>query len=54
MTPRLTTITYEKYEMGISAAQLLLSKINGEETESIIFKSDTIIERDSVFDLTKS
>lgn len=46
--PALTTIGYDKQQMGEIAAELLLNKIKGNETQSVIVKSDTIIERMSV------
>ena len=48
ITPRLTTVTYEKYEMGKIAAELLLDKIEGQETESVYIDSKNIVERESV------
>jgi len=51
--PKLTTVSYMKSDMGAKAAHMLLRKLRGEETQSVIVQSDKIIERDSVFDLKK-
>jgi len=50
--PQLTTISYNKDEIGRKAAQLLMKKILGEKVESVVIDSGTIIERQSVFDLS--
>ena len=52
--PQLTTMSYRKSEIGKVAAQLLLQLIANEKVESTVIKSDKIIERQSVLDLTKS
>lgn len=46
--PPLTTIGYDKLDMGRKAAELLLEKMLGNDVESIIVDSSTIIERKSV------
>jgi DNA-binding LacI/PurR family transcriptional regulator len=46
--PPLTTVSYEKSELGKTAARLLLQKLNGEEAHNIVVHSDTVIERRSV------
>lgn len=46
--PPLTTIQYDKENMGKIAADLLLSKMNGHSVDSVIVMSDRIIERQSV------
>ena len=51
VTPGLTTVTFEKREMGETAVKLLIKKMGGEDVQSVIFKSDKIIERDSVLDI---
>jgi len=53
ISPKLTTITYTKNDMGVLAARLLFRKMKGEETQSTIVESDKIIERDSVLDMTE-
>ena len=49
--PSLTTISYNKNEIGKTAANLLLAKIAGNEPESILIKCDGIVERQSVADI---
>jgi DNA-binding LacI/PurR family transcriptional regulator len=51
--PQLTTISYNKNEIGKEAAHLLMRKITGEVVESTVFQSDDILERKSVADLSK-
>lgn len=46
--PPLTTIGYDKRRMGLIAAELLLRKISGNDAESVIVDSTTVIERNSV------
>jgi len=48
ITPPLTTIGYDAFEMGRTAFELLMKKINGEAVKSVIFPSGSIIERGSV------
>lgn len=48
ITPPLTTISFNAFEMGKTAFELLMKKINGEAVDSIIFPSGSIIERSSV------
>jgi DNA-binding LacI/PurR family transcriptional regulator len=44
----LTTVTYDKIEMGKLAMDLLVKQIDGEKVESVIIKSDHLLERKSV------
>jgi len=46
--PPLTTISYNKDEIGREAAQLLLKMLNGEPATSVVINSDTIRERETV------
>jgi DNA-binding LacI/PurR family transcriptional regulator len=48
ITPPLTTIGYDTFEMGRTAFELLMKKIKGEAAKSIVFPSGSIIERSSV------
>ncbi len=48
VNPPLTTVSYDKMNMGKTAAELLLAKISGNKVNSIIVNSDSIIERKSV------
>jgi DNA-binding LacI/PurR family transcriptional regulator len=48
ITPPLTTISYNTFEMGETAFELLIKKIRGETVESMIFPSESIVERSSV------
>ena len=48
ITPQLTTISYNTFEMGRTAFELLMKKINGETVKSIVFPSGSIVERNSV------
>jgi DNA-binding LacI/PurR family transcriptional regulator len=48
ITPPLTTIGYNTFNMGKMAVDLLIKKINGEKVQSYIVPSENIIERDSV------
>lgn len=48
ITPPLTTISFNAFEMGKTAFELLMKKINGEAVKSIVFPSESIIERRSV------
>jgi DNA-binding LacI/PurR family transcriptional regulator len=48
ITPPLTTIGYNAFEMGKTAFELLMKKIKGEAVKSIVFPSGSIIERSSV------
>ena len=49
--PQLTTISYKKNEIGKTAAQLLLQLIEGQAAESVVIRSDVILERQSVADI---
>lgn len=49
--PRLTTVGFDKPEIGCLAGQLLMDIIEGKSVQSVIVKSDSIIERNSVSDL---
>lgn len=44
----LTTISYNKIEIGNLAMDMIMKRINGEAVESIVVKSDIIVERSSV------
>lgn len=46
--PPLTTVRYDKEEMGQIAARLLLDKMAGKPVESVIVNSECIVERQSV------
>ena len=48
INPQLTTISFNAFEMGKTAFELLIKKINGESVKSIVFPSESIIERSSV------
>jgi DNA-binding LacI/PurR family transcriptional regulator len=48
ITPPLTTIGYNTFNMGKMAVDLLIKKINGEQVQSYIVPSESIIERASV------
>jgi LacI family transcriptional regulator len=48
ITPPLTTIGYNTFEIGKTAFELLMKKIKGEAVKSIVFPSGSIIERSSV------
>jgi DNA-binding LacI/PurR family transcriptional regulator len=48
ITPPLTTIGYNTFNMGKTAVDLLIKKINGEQVQSYIAPSENIIERASV------
>jgi DNA-binding LacI/PurR family transcriptional regulator len=48
ITPPLTTIGYNTFNMGKMAVDLLVRKINGEHVQSYIVPSENIIERASV------
>jgi DNA-binding LacI/PurR family transcriptional regulator len=48
ITPPLTTIGYNTFDMGKMAVDLLMRKINGEQVQSYIASSENIIERASV------
>ena len=54
MQPALTTLSIDGVFMGKSAMRLIDKIINGEEYDSIVLSSSTIIERASVKDLTVS
>jgi DNA-binding LacI/PurR family transcriptional regulator len=51
ITPPLTTISFNTFEMGRTAFELLMKKINGQAIKSIVFPSESIIERSSVREL---
>ena len=46
--PQLTTITYDKCAMGAQAIDLLVDLINHKPAQSVVIKSDRIIERESI------
>ena len=46
--PRLTTVTYDKCAMGAQAIDLLVDLINHKPAQSVVIKSDRIIERESI------
>jgi DNA-binding LacI/PurR family transcriptional regulator len=48
ITPPLTTIGFDTFEMGKMAVNLLVKKINNETADSYTVPSENIIERDSV------
>jgi LacI family transcriptional regulator len=48
ITPALTTIGYDTFDMGKMAVNLLIRKINGETVDSFIVPTEQIIERNSV------
>ena len=48
ITPPLTTISFNAFEMGKTAFELLMKKISGETVRSIVFPSESIVERSSV------
>jgi DNA-binding LacI/PurR family transcriptional regulator len=48
ITPPLTTIGYNTFEMGKMAVDLLMKKINGKPVQSCVVPSENIIERASV------
>ena len=48
ITPQLTTISYNTLEIGRTAFELLIKKINGEIVKSVVFPSGSIVERSSV------
>ncbi|CBL90915.1 GntR family transcriptional regulator [Leuconostoc gasicomitatum] len=50
LSPRLTTMTHAKEDMGKDAAQLLLQKIKHHKTNSVVYSSK-LIERESVRDI---
>jgi DNA-binding LacI/PurR family transcriptional regulator len=50
--PKLTTIGIDKVEMGAMAMDILLQKIKGKQTESVLLPMELIV-RDSVYDLNK-
>jgi DNA-binding LacI/PurR family transcriptional regulator len=51
INPPLTTISFNAFEMGKTAFELLIKKLNGENVESVVFPSESIIERSSVKEL---
>jgi LacI family transcriptional regulator len=48
ITPPLTTIGYNTFEMGKMAVDMLIRKIEGETVNSYVVPSENIIERGSV------
>jgi DNA-binding LacI/PurR family transcriptional regulator len=52
--PTLTTVSYEKNELGKTAARLLLHKLNDDNVQNMVVQSDTVIERQSVKCLLKT
>lgn len=44
----LTTISYDKIEIGNLAMDMIMKRINGEAVKSVVVKSDVIVERSSV------
>jgi DNA-binding LacI/PurR family transcriptional regulator len=46
--PELTTVSYDKSEIGTQTAQLLVGMLNGEERESVVISSDVVVNRRSV------
>jgi DNA-binding LacI/PurR family transcriptional regulator len=51
ISPSLTTITYNAIEIGKTAVDMLMRMMIGEKVTSLIFPSESIIERDSVKEL---
>jgi DNA-binding LacI/PurR family transcriptional regulator len=52
--PPLTTVSFNKNEIGRTSAKLLLKLLNGEEAESVRFPIHRIVERSSVRDLNEN
>lgn len=46
--PKLTTARIDMFQMGTIAMELIMKKVNGEQVQSVIVKSDDLIVRDSV------
>lgn len=46
--PQLTTVSYQKNNIGVVTAQRLLKVMNGEETSGLIINCENVLERESV------